>query len=224
MSGNFNLAESVFKPLAKEAFVEIARKIVNADDSTYKLHAAFAGEFLGSLTRLRPLCKNTAELKYLATMNKIASSAVTDPVDSECHVSRYRKLPTDTALGFCDLSFIYNEVGELSHDEFLSLVKPDNYPSQLVLLHLLALDFVMSRRSVDQASDALTKATQGRTGFDARRSMTVTWIEKIMARLPTEYRPYADGVITFVRHLTSFSLAKNGTWKLLTLHPESNPK
>lgn len=90
------MVESVFRPLAKETFVEIARKIVNVDDSTYQLHAAFAGEFLGSLTRLGHLCKSTAELKYMATMNRIASSAVTDPVDSECHLSRHRYLKTDT--------------------------------------------------------------------------------------------------------------------------------
>ena len=80
----------------------------------------------------------------------------------------------------------------------------------------------MSRKTVDRASDALTKVTQGRTGFDARRSMTVIRVEKIMARLPNEYHPYGDGVITFVRRLTSFSLAKDGTWKPPSLHLESD--
>ncbi|KAH6983842.1 hypothetical protein EDB80DRAFT_875347 [Ilyonectria destructans] len=89
-------------------------------------------------------------------------------------------------------------------------------------MHLLVLDFVMSRKAVDEASEAPTNVAQVRTGFDCRKSMTVIWIEKIMARLPNEYRPYAEGLIAFARRLTSSFLTKDGAWKpfLLTL-PES---
>lgn len=89
-------------------------------------------------------------------------------------------------------------------------------------MHLLVLDFVMSRKAVDQASDTSTYASQSRTGFHGRRSMTVIWIEKIMARLPEEYYPYGEGAITFVRRHASSSLSKDGTWKPLLPLPESN--
>lgn len=83
MHGNFNLEDSMFNPLAKEAFVEIVRKIIDAGDSSVQLYSAFADEFVAGLTRLRTICHSTAELRYLASMTKIATWAVTDPVGSE---------------------------------------------------------------------------------------------------------------------------------------------
>lgn len=213
--GGFKLEESAFKPLAKEVFVDAVRKLVDAGGASSHLHVAFADEFVSSLERLRTICTTAAELRYLESMSNIATWAVTDPVESELTTTKMVLGGCLHALGFCEHSFIYHQVGEMNNEEFMSLVDPNNYPSQLVLLHLFVLDFVMSRKTVDQASDSLASESHCRTGFDGRRSTTVIWIERIMERLPEEYHPYAEGAIAFVRYLTSFSLAKDGTWKPL---------
>lgn len=110
----------------------------------------------------------------------------------------------------------------MSHEDFANFMDPDNYTSQLVLMHLFVLDFVMSRKAVDEASEAPKNVVQTRTGFDCRKNMTLRWIEKIYARLPSQYQPYAEGPIVFARRLTSSFLSKDGAWKpfLLTL-PET---
>ena len=83
MHGNLNLEDSAFKPLSKEFFVEIVRKIVDPGDTSLQFYSAFADEFVASLTQLRTICHSTAELRYLASMTKITTWAVTDPVESE---------------------------------------------------------------------------------------------------------------------------------------------
>lgn len=125
-------------------------------------------------------------------------------------------------LGFCEHSFLYNKVGELSHEEFAAFMDPNNYSSQLVIVYILVLDFVMSRKAVDEASDVPKNIVQCRTGFDCRKSMTLIWIEKVVARLPSEYRPYAEAPIAFVRRLTTSFFTKDGAWKPFYLAlPES---
>lgn len=83
MHGNLKLEDSVFNPLSREVFVEIVRKIVDPGDTSVQFYSAFADDFVASLTQLRTICHSTAEIRYLSSMTKIATWAVTDPVESK---------------------------------------------------------------------------------------------------------------------------------------------
>ncbi|KAJ4160571.1 hypothetical protein NW754_003690 [Fusarium falciforme] len=113
-------------------------------------------------------------------MEKIASLAAIDPAES------YR-----------ELSFFYDILGELTSNDFSHFVDPQNYVSQLVIMHTLVLDFVMSKKAVDEFG----KTGIGRHGYDCRRAMSKVWIEEIQGRLPAEYQEYAGWPVKLIKSL-----------------------
>ncbi|RSL76644.1 hypothetical protein CEP51_009778 [Fusarium floridanum] len=100
---------------------------------------------------------------------------------------------------FCyrELSFFYDVLGDLSSNDFAHFVDPQNHISQLVIMHTLVLDFVMSKKAVDEFG----KTGIGRNGYDCRRAMSKVWIEQIQGRLPAEYQEYAEWPVKLVKSL-----------------------
>ncbi|KAF7550152.1 hypothetical protein G7046_g8109 [Stylonectria norvegica] len=107
-----------------------------------------------------------------------------------------QQLDIDIAEEFCasyeELSALNNRVGDLTAEDFTSFLDTNNHTCQLIIMHSLALGFVMSR-----------KRGFGPLGFQkahiSRQAMSKTWIEQILKRLPVEYHPYAEWPVHFVR-------------------------
>ena len=76
---------STFRTFARESYVQRVQEIVNAETPNQALGRAVASGFSASLKRLAPLCKSVAELEYLARLQRIVTSAATNP--AECKKS-----------------------------------------------------------------------------------------------------------------------------------------
>lgn len=78
-----DMDNSIFKHLARAAYVNKVRDIVRHSTSDHFLDSIIAEEFCRSIKQLGPLCKSVPELQYLAHMQKIAQLAATNPTESK---------------------------------------------------------------------------------------------------------------------------------------------
>ncbi|KAK7408993.1 hypothetical protein QQX98_008812 [Neonectria punicea] len=180
-----NLESSIFESFARDAYVDKLSEIVRDTTSDRHLDAIVAEEFCISIRQISHLCKSVPELQYIAHMQTIASLAATDPT-----------------MSFRELSFFWDRLGELTSKDFASFINPDNPASQLVIMHMLALDYVMSRKTFVQQSAKPWGSLGPREGYDCRKGMSKVWIDKMLEQLPPEYHKYAEWPAKFVRGLT----------------------
>lgn len=186
-----DMDRSIFKSLARVAYVNKVREIVQYSTSDHFLDSIIAEEFCNSTRQLEPLCKSVPELEYVAHMQRIAQLAATDPAES-----------------FRELSFFYDGLGDLSSQDFASFIDPENHVSQLVIMHMLVLDYVMSRKTI-LVEPFTTSGRPGSTkGHDTRKGMSKIWIEQMLVRLPLDLHKYAEWPVSFVRGL-SYSFKKD---------------
>ncbi|KAK7433161.1 hypothetical protein QQZ08_000092 [Neonectria magnoliae] len=191
-----NLENSIFKSFARDSYIDKLQEIVTNTASDRNLDAIVADEFCISIGRIRHLCKSVPELQYVAHMQTIASLAATDPT-----------------MSFRELSFFYDRLGELTSKDFASFINPNNPASQLVIIHMLALDYVMSRKTFVQQSAKPWGSLGTREGCDCRKDMSKVWIDKMLEQLPPEYHKYAEWPAKFVRGLTYSFNQENEVWR-----------
>ncbi|RSM14572.1 hypothetical protein CEP52_001191 [Fusarium oligoseptatum] len=170
-----DLDETIFKTFARSSYYEKIKALAQQDDTVHYLDALIANQFCASVRRIAPFCKSVPELRYLAHMEKIASLAAV----------------------IVNCPSFYDVLGDLSSNDFAHFVDPQNHISQLVIMHTLVLDFVMSKKAVDEFG----KTGIGRNGYDCRRAMSKVWIEQIQGRLPAEYQEYAEWPVKLVKSL-----------------------
>lgn len=118
----------------------------------------------------------------------------------------------DSCKGYVELSYFYDRMGDLQNEDFAAFINPDNFVCQLDIMHMLVLDFVMSRKSVQKAS-TIRGSTGFQKGFDYRRGMSRLWVEQIYSKLPEEYREYGEWPLKFMRSLTYSFSHENDIWK-----------
>ncbi|KAM5348779.1 hypothetical protein ACJ41O_008602 [Fusarium nematophilum] len=191
-----DLERTIFKTFARASYLEKIRELVKEDESDHYLDALVSEEFCASTRRLAPLCKSVAELRYLAHMQRIAALASTDPAESM-------------------LSFFYDGLGDLTANDFASFVDRQNHVSQLVIMHMLVLEFVMGRKSVEDGGNGGPGASKG---YDCRKAMSKIWMERMLERLPPEYHEYAEWPIRFARSLNYSFNKDNQVWKPFMLN------
>ncbi|KAK7221034.1 hypothetical protein V2G26_009037 [Clonostachys chloroleuca] len=192
--------DSAFKTFARATYVEKLRKLIGSSGEAESLDATVAEEFCDSLKRLAPICRSVPELQYLAMMQRIANFAVTNPAES-----------------YHEHTFLYERLGELSIEDFSSFVDPQNYASRLIIMHMLTLDFVMSRKDVQDGS-RLGSSEAYQKGYDCRKNMSVAWIGQMLSELPEEYRVYAEWIQRFSQGLTFSFDSDDEIWKPFLLH------
>jgi hypothetical protein len=176
------------------------KELIGYEDGARSLDMAVAEGFCSSLQRLAPLCRSVPEIEYLAKMKKIATCASTDPAES-----------------YHQHSFIFDRLGSLCPDDFRSLVDPNNYVSSLIILHFLTLDFVMTRKEVVDGRNV--RLYDGiRRGYDCRKGMALIWIDKIISRLPLEYKQYAEWPAKFCGGISLTFEIESEIWKPFLLH------
>ncbi|KAI9900690.1 hypothetical protein N3K66_004952 [Trichothecium roseum] len=168
---------SRFKSIGMVPYLEHVRQMMAANAQNPDLDEAIARGFLRSLKGLAPLCVTETETRYVAIMQRVATLSLTDPTESyHEHVSPYVMLE------------------KLPAEEFASLMDPDNSVSRLVLMHLLSLNFVLSRKDIEDKGAA--------SASYVRESTAIQWIEEMLRNLPEAYRPYADWVAGFTQRIT----------------------
>ena len=103
-------------------------------------------------------------------------------------------------------------MGNLKTEDFEAFIDPENYAARLVIMHILILDYVMSRKSVQ--GGLMANASPGFVkGLDYRKGMSRLWIEQINDQLPAEYHEYAAWPVNFMRSLTYSFNHENEVWK-----------
>jgi len=195
---------STFRTFARESYVQRVQEIVNAETPNQALGRAVASGFSASLKRLAPLCKSVAELEYLARLQRIVTSAATNP--AECYHEH---------------SFLYDKFGELTSEEFASFMDPNNHVSRLIIAHLLAVEFVMTRKELEAVDKPGLRVDIHREGYDCRKLMAMDWIIKILESLPPHYHTYAGWLANFVRELPSCTNNLNEVWQPFVLHKDA---
>ncbi|KAF5023162.1 hypothetical protein F66182_4776 [Fusarium sp. NRRL 66182] len=184
-----DMEQTMFKTFGRVNYLEKIKAIVHQDgEPNYHLDKSIAEGFCGSVQRLGPLCQSVAELKYLAHMQRIATLASTNPPES------YR-----------ELAFLYDGLGNLANNDFESFIDPKSYPSQLVIMHILVLEFVMSRKAVE--------GSNRQRGQGCRKAMSKVWVQQIVKRLPHEYHEYGEWPIKFIKSLEYSFDDEDQVWK-----------
>ncbi|RGP69351.1 c6 transcription factor [Fusarium sporotrichioides] len=188
-----NLDNTIFKTFGRVSYVDKIQAIVHKEDQTSHYLDKFIAEgFCQSVQKLGPLCHSVAELQYLAHMQKIATLASTNPAES------YR-----------ELAFLYDGLGHLNSNDFASFVYTENYASRLVIMHMLVLEFVMSRKVVEGDK----RSSMGQKGYYYRKATSKGWIQHIFNRLPLEYHEYGEWPLRFINSLSYSFDDEDQVWK-----------
>ncbi|KAM0218421.1 hypothetical protein ACHAPQ_011247 [Fusarium lateritium] len=188
-----DLDHTIFKTFGRLSYLERIKAIVKENDETNRYLDKFIAEgFCQSVMKLGPLCHSVAELQYLTHMQKIATLASTDPAES------YR-----------ELSFLYDGFGKLNSDDFSSFIDTKNYTSQLVIMHMLVLEFVMSRKAIEEDR----RSTPGQKGYNCRKAMSKVWVQQILSKLPLEYCKYGEWPLKFISSLDYSFDDEHQVWK-----------
>lgn len=213
---------SAFKAFARVPYVAKIHELIGSDGSVSYLNGAIVQGFCSSLKRLSPLCKTVAELEYMSMMQRIAGIAASNPVEG-----KYRHRPPMThrlqaarlltlQAGYREHSFIYDKLADLSPSDFTSMLDPSNHVSRLVIMHMLAIDFVMTRKEAEDTQDS-SPAKKSHEGGKSSSTLLI-WIEKVWRGLPDEYRVYGDWPRNLARALTFSFGTESGTWQPFLLH------
>ncbi|KAG9250447.1 uncharacterized protein F5Z01DRAFT_629404 [Emericellopsis atlantica] len=193
---------SLFNGFVRKTYVNTVTELMPPRQQPEPLDEAVLKGFLASARRVATLCQSLAEMEVLALVQEIAMPAATD-------------------LAHCYLlhSYLYEKLAQLTTDEFNSFIDPQNHVSRLVIMHMLTVVFVISRKEVGAASaDHRSTATDGKGVYACRKSMAVQWVQKMISELADEYRPYSLWLESFVNGL-SFSFTKRDEiWKPFLLH------
>ncbi|KAK5987910.1 Sterol uptake control protein 2 [Cladobotryum mycophilum] len=190
-----NYEMSVFKSFERQFYVAKVMELVEIDETNSYLDQLISDQFCVSAKRLAPLCGSIVEIEYLAMMQRIVSTAVIDPANS-----------------YTDHTKMYDKLGELSADEFAAFVDPKNHTCRLVIIHMLAVDFIMSRRLPLEGS-RVQYFVGLHMGHDFRKAMSVLWIEDTMKALPDEYVQYGQWVLDFVQEYMNTTKMDGIVWR-----------
>jgi hypothetical protein len=118
-------------------------------------------------------------------------------------------------VGYREHSFIYDKLADLSPSDFTSMLDPSNHVSRLIIMHMLAIDFLMTRKEAEDTQDS----SPAKKSYEGGKSSTLLiWIESIWRELPDEYRVYGDWPRNLARALTFSFGTESGTWQPFLLH------
>lgn len=101
----------------------------------------------------------------------------------------------------------------MTPEEFTWFTDPENSVGRLLIIHMLILDVIMSRRVVEEQGPG--------TILNCCKSTAVLWIEKVVKELPKEYVKYAEWPLSFGRSLDFSINMEDAIWKPLLLEDRS---
>ncbi|RGP63483.1 sterol uptake control 2 [Fusarium longipes] len=188
-----DLDHTIFKTFGRVSYLDKIKAIVQEEKQKDRYLDKFIAEgFCQSVQKLGPLCRSIPELQYLAHMQRIATLASTNPAES------YR-----------ELAFLYDGLGHLNSSDFASFIDTKNYASQLVIMHMLVLEFVMSRKAVEGDK----RSSLGQKGYYCRKAMSKVWVQQILNNLPSKYCEYGEWPLRFINSLNYSFDDEDQVWK-----------
>ncbi|KAK4118502.1 hypothetical protein N657DRAFT_651200 [Parathielavia appendiculata] len=163
-----SMGESIFHDITEETYVGSMKKLLQLNPvadleigAGTELQDILEG-FLASLRLLAPLCRSTAELHYLASMERIARMSEASPVHA-C----------------LELVPLYAATNEMDSDEFASFTNPINYTAQILLVHFWMLTHVLQHHSLGAARSYVLKD-----------EILFQWVETAAQKLPPSHKRY----------------------------------
>jgi hypothetical protein len=97
---------------------------------------------------------------------------------------------SDAQAAFTHVSLLYNWLGEVPHENFLTFVSPTNYVAQLLMIHFFLAECAVG---------AITLGPIHSTSFSWRLKANAVWVDRLAARLPAEYTKYLQWPTTFIQ-------------------------
>lgn len=85
-------------------------------------------------------------------------------------------------------------------------------------MHMLVLDYVISRKTVSEESAKYDRTEGSNKGYDCRKGMSEIWIDQMLERLPLEYQKYAEWPVNFVRGLNYSFEQDHDVWRPFLLN------
>ncbi|KAF1812326.1 hypothetical protein P152DRAFT_32737 [Eremomyces bilateralis CBS 781.70] len=122
---------------------------------------------IDSLRDLRPLVQTPFEQQYLAALENALQLAKTAPIDA-----------------YTTFTMLYVSPADISHEEFLRFLEPQNTTGQLLLAHFFALEILLG--------PILWFELQHRNEMlSVLRQISFHWVEKMCVGLPESHQSFA---------------------------------
>ncbi|KAK3899422.1 protein RTM1 [Staphylotrichum tortipilum] len=133
-----SLGESIFCGITEETYVGSMKRLLGPGaDPDPKADGELRRtlqDFTASLRLAAPLCRSTAELHYLATLERVA------------------RVSQSSAMDAClELVPLYAATNEMDADAFAHFTKPTNLAAQVLLAHFWMLTHVLQRHALGPA-------------------------------------------------------------------------
>ncbi|KAK4097357.1 hypothetical protein N658DRAFT_434185 [Parathielavia hyrcaniae] len=161
-----SMRQSIFHTITEETYVGSMERLLSPAASPEVSAGTglqcILGDFLASLRLLAPLCQSTAELHYLASMERIARLSEASP-----------------AHACLELVPLYAATNEMDSAEFASFTHPTNCTAQLLLVHFWILTHVLQRHSLGAARSYVVKD-----------EILFQWVETTAQKLPPSHKRY----------------------------------
>ncbi|KAL2143954.1 hypothetical protein VTI28DRAFT_9784 [Corynascus sepedonium] len=165
--------DSFFKEFTQDGYGESVRKVIGtAPLSLNQEEEKIIQEFLESLHALAPLCTSPLEVRFLAAIERVVNVA-----------------RVSAAEAFAQFAENYSLIFRATAEEFNPFIDPNHYSAQLLLIHFILIEFQIGYLGLGEA---------GRR-FAYREKSCIAWMEHLAARLPDEYKKYAEWPLNFVR-------------------------
>ncbi|CEJ91192.1 hypothetical protein VHEMI06922 [[Torrubiella] hemipterigena] len=172
---------SLFRTFEREMYLKSVGNLIQPETISDNFGPTLAQGFCDNTKKLAPLCKSVQDLEYLGLLQRVATATINDPLQAH-H----------------DHTMLYDKLGSFTPEEFAHFVDPRNYTAQLLILHMLLLDYIM-----DASLDGMTKASTNRpqNKIDFHKFILLSWSEKIVEGLPAAYVACAEWPIHHARQL-----------------------
>lgn len=116
-----------------------------------------------------------------------------------------------TPIGHDEHTKLYDKLGSFSAEEFATFIDPQNAPAQLIIMHLLVLDYVMGSTVIEGRMDNMVGARLRniRHVFDYRKEMLLQWTKSIEEGLPKDFKKYARWTLDFAAECVKIGTTPN---------------
>ncbi|KAH7029528.1 uncharacterized protein B0I36DRAFT_133500 [Microdochium trichocladiopsis] len=165
-----DFASSQFNTLTAEGHASSMQQLITAQGEDSKNSGLMNG-FITSVALLDGLCQTEFERAYYTCLQSVIETARSSYAGAWAEFTRLYMLPS-----------------AMTNDEFSAFAQPDNWTSQLLLVHMFILDFMLGD-FVLHGSQRISRAM--------RKKILVTWIERLGERLPPGYQHYIDWPLTY---------------------------
>jgi len=165
-----DFASSEFNTLTRESHANSMQQLITAQGEDSKNSQLLAG-FITSVALLEELCQTAFERTYFDSLQNVIKTA-----------------RTSYAGAWAKFTHLYMLPSAMNNDEFSSFASTENWTSQLLLVHMFILDFMLG--------DFVLHGSQ-RQSRAMRKKILVTWIERLGERLPLGYEHYISWPLTY---------------------------